>query len=256
MPRLSVTVLVTPQRCRSWRRCSEGDQSHREPAVEVDDIVLRVIEHGIAHPTAAVLQRRAQVGLGKMRVIKPEDGRVQLPPGAQRGPGHMIRIARLDDVRADFVEEIEYQLRVQDQPVARRVAREKIEPRRADRMQVQTPLALVPSLGPGNDEVMLVARVGQDVAPLLRDVALHAAAHRRVKLGDVADLHARNRGGDSWRQVRGALTMRSTFAVDVEKGGDRLAAVDALDRLAQQFRDAEHGQLEAGDGPHDGAVGG
>src|SRR5882762_1155675 len=68
---------------------------------------------------------------------------------------------------------------------------------------MQPALAFVAGLAAGDDEVMLIAGVLEDVEPLLGDVALHAAADRRVELGDVANLHGKSSaGGTSWQDRR------------------------------------------------------
>ncbi len=45
-----------------------------------------------------------------MGVIKAEYWRMKLPAGAKRGPSEVIRIARLDDVGPDVVEDVVDQL--------------------------------------------------------------------------------------------------------------------------------------------------
>ena len=127
-------------------------------------------------------------------MIKAKDRRMDLPPGAKTRPREMIGIARLDHIGPDVIEHIEDDLRIQDQPVAGRIAREKIKPRRADGVEMQPSLALVAGRAAGNDEMMFVARMSNDMKPLFRDVTLHPAADRRVKLGDIANLHLLPRG--------------------------------------------------------------
>ena len=84
-----------------------GHQRRGEQAVKLDDVILRVIEHDIAKPRAAVFGRRAQIGLGKVGMIKSENGRVKLRARTQRRPSEMVGIARLNDVGPDFIEHVE-----------------------------------------------------------------------------------------------------------------------------------------------------
>ena len=84
-----------------------------------------------------------------MGVIEPKHRRVELPARAQRSPGKMIGVARLDDVGTDVVEQVKDELGVKDEPVAGGITRKKVEPRRADGVEMEPPLALVRVSPPG-----------------------------------------------------------------------------------------------------------
>ncbi len=95
---------------------------------------------------------------------------------------------------------------------------------------------------------MLIARVLQHMQPLFRDIALHPAADRRVKLRNVTNLHTFSLG-PAFIRTRDDRSKNVLLALPVylEKRRNRLTAIDALDRLAEQPGHAQHRQLEARD---------
>src|SRR4029077_6473384 len=128
----------------------------------------------------------SHVRFWKMRVIKPAPRSAEGPPDLQSFPAELIRIGGLDHIRPFPVQNFFHCSKIQQRAVLRRTRHN----RRTNRVNTRAPICLQLRLRARNNKDMFVpVRVPIDVTDLLVKISLHAAAYRRIELGEVADLH-------------------------------------------------------------------
>ena len=128
----------------------------------------------------------SHVRLRKMRVIKSDYGYAQDAPDLQCFPTELIGISRLDHVRLFPFQNFFHCAKVQQRAILR-CSRDNW---RTNCVNTRAPVSFEPGLRAGNNKDVLVAgRLSVDVIDLLMKIPLHAAAYRRIELGEVADLH-------------------------------------------------------------------
>ena len=126
------------------------------------------------------------VGFRKMRVVKSDHGYAQRASDLQSSPAELIGVGRLHDVRLLPVQNFFHCAKIQQCAVLRR-PRHK---RRTNRVNMRASVCFHFRLRAGNNKNVFVARrMPVDVIDLFMKISLHAAAYRRIKLSEVADLH-------------------------------------------------------------------
>ena len=168
------------------QHCPQGRAGHQgagEFAVERPDVTPGDVHHHLFRRLAEVLGGGAEKSLGKVRMVKPDHRNAERIPRGQRLPGHLVRVARLNDVGLFLLQDSLDGLEV-DQSAVARPARHQWG---ADRVNAGRSIDGAFRLGSRDDQDMLVAGVVAQVICFLGEVALHPAANRGVKLGQVAD---------------------------------------------------------------------
>ncbi len=119
-----------------------------------------------------------------MRMIKRHDRSARGFSKSNRLPPHLIRIARLNDIRLFAFQDFSDAAQIEKGAITCR-ARDQ---RRTNRIDTRTIVASPLCFFPWNNEDVFVAGFVANVASLFVDIAFHSAAERRVKLGQVTDL--------------------------------------------------------------------
>src|SRR6266404_6829688 len=132
-----------------------------------------------------------------------------------RFPTDLIRVAGFNDIRPLALQNFVDCAQVQQSAITG-CAREQ---RRMNRIDSRSSVRFDRSLPARNNQhVLVVRRMLFDVRDIIVDVALHAAAQRRVKLGEIADLH---RNAD-WRlaiaDFRDAAIIATSSPASISKG--------------------------------------
>ena len=162
------------------------DDGAGEAAVEAADVAAGEVVEKLRDGVPAEFPHGADVGLGKVRVVKTDDRDAERYAGVHGFPGDLVRIAALDEVGALRFEDTLNGLQPQQHAVARGAGDE----RRLDGVGPGTVARdhLIPFAG--NDEDVLVSRVLANEADFFGDVTFHPAADGGVELREIAELHA------------------------------------------------------------------
>ena len=165
------------------KQCAErrrGDNRALEAIVEVAHVAAGEIEKVFGDGAAEESLRGANVGLGKVRVVKADDGDAQRDARMNGFPRDLIRITALDEVRFMF----------EDASVGLRARGNRIFESRVDGVSTRALVADALIAFAGNDEdVLILRRMRAEEARLLADVAFHATAVRQIELREIAELH-------------------------------------------------------------------
>ena len=119
-------------------------------------------------------------------MIKSNHRNSEPPAGGERFPCHLIRVARLDDVRPLAFENFFHGAQIEQCAVARRARKQRrmnginAGPLARDHFRFRAR---------HDENVLVTGRVLVDVGNLLVNIPLHPAAKRRIKLSQIANLH-------------------------------------------------------------------
>ena len=87
------------------REGGRGDDRRGEAVVKFAHVAPRDVARDVDSYGPEKLVHRAQVSLGKMRVVKSDHGNTECSARGETFPCHLVRIARLDDIRTLFFED-------------------------------------------------------------------------------------------------------------------------------------------------------
>src|SRR6266498_1048041 len=120
-------------------------------------------------------------------MIKTNHRNFQGAPGSNRFPSNLIWVARFDEIGPLPFQDFFYSAQINE----RAIAGTSGDQWRMNRIDSGPPVARRLSLWAGdNENVFVLGRAILDVRNFLVEITLHATAKRRIKLGQIADLHA------------------------------------------------------------------